>query len=406
MDTPFVTFKRMRSAHTSHTQPVTAPPAVTDQVCEHRPEKENTMRIRRYGLLAIAVTGSLILGACGSDDSTSDAVTTNSDVVDAASSVETTPTVANSGPVELSLVAFSVPKAANAAIETAFAATPQGEGTTWIESYGASGDQSRAVVAGLEADYVHFSLEGDVTRLVKEGLVADTWNACPNKGIVSTSVVVIAVRPGNPKGITGWDDLINDGVEIVTPNPGSSGSARWNILAAYGHILANGGSEDDAKAYLTEFFNHTVALPGSGRDATTAFLAGTGDVLISYENEAILARQEGAELDYVVPAETLLIENPAAVTVAADPRAQAFLDLVISDEGQTEFVKKGFRSLGNSISGVEVEGANDPADPFPTPTSLLTITDDFGGWSATADKFFAEETGIVTIIQQETGKSS
>ena len=130
------------------------------------------MRIRRYGLLAIAVTGSLILGACGSDDSTSDAVTTNSDAVDAGSSVETTPTTANSGPVELSLVAFSVPKAANAAIETAFAATPQGEGTTWIESYGASGDQSRAVVAGLEADYVHFSLEGDVTRLVKEGLVA------------------------------------------------------------------------------------------------------------------------------------------------------------------------------------------------------------------------------------------
>ncbi len=364
------------------------------------------MRIRRYGLLAIAVTGSLILGACGSDDSTRDAVTTNSDAVDAGSSVETTPTTAASGPVELSLVAFSVPKAANAAIETAFAATPQGEGTTWIESYGASGDQSRAVVAGLEADYVHFSLEGDVTRLVKEGLVADTWNAGPNKGIVSTSVVVIAVRPGNPKGITGWDDLIKDDVEIVTPNPGSSGSARWNILAAYGHILANGGSEDDAKAYLTEFFNHTVALPGSGRDATTAFLAGTGDVLISYENEAILARQEGAELDYVVPAKTLLIENPAAVTVAADPRAQAFLDFVISDAGQTEFVKKGFRSLANSITGVEVQGANDPTDPFPTPATLLNITDNFGGWSATADKFFAEETGIVTIIQQETGKSS
>jgi sulfate/thiosulfate-binding protein len=389
------------------------------------------MRIRRSGLMALALVGSLIVGACGSDDDTpaaTDAPTPAATEAPAATAApasdapstdaptdataapettpETTPTTENSGPVELSLVAFSVPKAANEEIEKAFAATPQGEGTTWAESYGASGDQSRAVVAGQKADYVHFSLEGDVTRLVKEGLVADTWNAGPNKGIVSTSIVVIAVRPGNPKGIKGWDDLIKDGVEIVTPNPGSSGSARWNILAAYGHVLANGGTEDDAKAYLTEFFNHTVALPGSGRDATTAFLAGTGDVLISYENEAILARQSGSELDYVIPDETLLIENPAAVTVAADPRAQAFLDFVLSDAGQTEFVKKGFRSLGDSITGVEVEGANDPANPFPAPKTLLTITDDFGGWSATSDKFFKEETGIVTIIQQETGKTS
>jgi sulfate/thiosulfate transport system substrate-binding protein len=363
------------------------------------------MRIRRYGLLALALTGSLIVGACGSDDDTPVA-TDAAPATDAPGAAATDAPAANSGPVELSLVAFSVPKAANQELETQFAATPQGAGTTWVESYGASGDQSRAVVAGLKADYVHFSLEGDVTRLVKEGLVADTWNAGPNKGIVSTSIVVIAVRPGNPKGIKGWDDLIKDGVEIVTPNPGSSGSARWNILAAYGHVLANGGSEDDAKAYLTEFFNHTVALPGSGRDATTAFLAGTGDVLISYENEAILARQADSELDYVVPDQTLLIENPAAVTVSADPRAQAFLDFALSDAGQTVFVQKGFRSLNNSISGVEVEGANDPANPFPTPAKLLTITKDFGGWKAAADKFFKADTGIVTVIQQETGKTS
>jgi sulfate/thiosulfate-binding protein len=387
------------------------------------------MKIRRSGLLALALAGSLVVGACGSDGNTTPAATNapdtaaasdptaapatdapsgapSTDATAAPETTPTTPTTENSGPVELSLVAFSVPKAANAELEKAFAATPQGAGTTWVESYGASGDQSRAVVAGLKADYVHFSLEGDVTRLVKEGLVADTWNAGPNKGIVSTSVVVIAVRPGNPKGITGWDDLIKDGVEIVTPNPGSSGSARWNILAAYGHILANGGTDADAQAYLTEFFNHTVALPGSGRDATTAFLAGTGDVLISYENEAILARQSGSELDYIVPDQTLLIENPAAVTVSADPRAQAFLDFVLSDAGQTEFVKKGFRSLNNSITGVEVKNANDPANPFPTPKTLLTITDDFGGWSATSDKFFNETTGIVTLIQQATGKTS
>jgi sulfate transport system substrate-binding protein len=327
-------------------------------------------------------------------------------VATTAASASTTAAPASTGSAELSLVAFSVPQAANAAAEKAFAATPQGKGTKWTESYGASGDQSRAVVAGLKADYVHFSLATDMTRLVDAKLVADDWNAGANKGIVTTSVVVIAVRPGNPKHITGWDDLIKDGVDIITPNPGSSGSARWNILAAYGHVIAKGGTEDDAKAYLTEFFKHTVALPGSGRDATTAFLAGTGDALISYENEAILARQSGGELDYVVPDETLLIENPGAVTTDANPRAKAFLDFVISDAGQTEYVKKGFRSLGNSVTGVEVKGANDPADPFPTPATLLTIDKDFGGWKAAADKFFKADTGIVTVIQQETGKTS
>jgi sulfate transport system substrate-binding protein len=377
------------------------------------------MRTRRTGFIALALTASLIVGACGGDDddastteapAASDAAAPASDAPDATPAGDTSEpapaAIENSGPVELSLVGFAVPKAANNAIQALFADTPEGAGTSWIESYGPSGDQSRAVVAGLETDYVHFSLEGDVTRLVKEGLVAEDWNAGPNKGIVSTSVVVIVVRPGNPKGITGWADLAKEGIGIVTPNPGSSGSARWNILAAWGSIIANGGTEDDAKAYLTSFFNNTVALPGGGRDATTAFLAGTGDVLISYENEAILARQEGAELDYVVPDETLLIENPAAVLIDADPRASAFLDFVLSDAGQTEFVKKGFRALNNNITGVEVEGASDPADPFPAPATLLTIADDFGGWPAAADKFFNEDTGIVTIIQQETGKSS
>jgi sulfate transport system substrate-binding protein len=356
-------------------------------------------------LVASIVVGTAGLASCGSDTDGAGSEAAATTAADAGS--ETNPTTAdNGGSAELQMVAFSVAKAANQAVEEAFSKTPQGENTSWSESYGASGDQSRAVVAGLEADYVHFSLEGDITRLVTEGLVAEDWNAGPNKGIVSTSVVVIGVRPGNPKNITGWDDLIKDGIEIVTPNPGSSGSARWNILAAYGHVIANGGSEEDAKAYLTEFFEHTVALPGSARDATTAFLSGTGDVLLSYENEAILARQSDSDFDYLVPAETLLIENPAAVLLDANPRAAAFLEFVISEAGQAEYVKKGFRSLGNTVTGVEVEGANDPADPFPAPAKLLTITDDFGGWSEASDKFFNEDTGIVTVIQQETGKTS
>jgi len=306
---------------------------------------------------------------------------------------------------ELSIVGFAVPQAANQAVQAAFAETAEGKGTTWTESYGASGDQSRAVEAGLEADYVHFSLSSDVTRLVDAGLVDETWADGANGGTVTSSVVVLAVRPGNPKNIDSWDDLIADGVEIVTPNPGSSGSARWNILAAWGSVIADGGTEDDAIEYTTALFNNIVSLPGSGREATSAFLAGTGDVLLSYENEAILARQEGSELDYVVPDSTLRIDNSGAVLKDADPTAQAFLDYVLTPEAQAIYATFGFRPVGEGVTVGEVEGANDPANPFPAPGTLLTI-DDFGGWGEAKKKFFDEESGIITQIQVETGKSS
>ncbi len=305
----------------------------------------------------------------------------------------------------LHLVGFAVPAEANKAIQAKWAATEDGKGVTWEQSYGASGDQSRAVANGLKADYVNFSLEGDVTRLVKAGLVAEDWKAGPTEGIVSDSVVVIVVPAGNPKNIKGWNDLIKPGVRIVTPNPASSGSARWNILAAYHQARAAGGSEADAKQYLTAFFKNVVALPGSGRDATNAFLQGTADALISYENEAILARQSGEKFDYVVPGDTLLIENPAAVLKDADPKAAKYLDFVRSPAGQEEFAKKGFRPVIDGIDVGSVPGANDPAEPFPTPPGLFTIADDLGGWDAVNTKFFEEGTGIVPQIQKATGKS-
>src|SRR5829696_5677149 len=209
---------------------------------------------------------------------------------------------------ELSLVAFSVAKAAYDDAQRAFADTPEGKGTSWKSSYGASGDQARAVMSGLPADYVSFSLSSDMTKLVDKQLVAQDWASGVNKGIVST-VVVIVTRKGNPLGIKGWADLTKPGVEIVTPNPGSSGSARWNILAAWSHVTANGGSENDAIDYLSTYYANIVSLPSSGREATSAFTSGTGDVLISYENEAIAARQSGAEVDYVVPETSIKIEN-------------------------------------------------------------------------------------------------
>ena len=339
------------------------------------------------GLTAVSVASLLALTACS----------TNSEGATA------------DGGVSIDLIAYSTPETAYNQITKDFAETDEGEGVEFSTSYGPSGDQSRAVEGGQAADYVNFSLEGDVTRLVDAGLVADDWNTGEHAGIVADSVVVIVTRPGNPLDIQGWEDIVEPGVEIVSPNPGSSGGARWNLLAAYGHALeANGGDEEAARQYLVDFFTNAVALPGSARDALTSFTSGVGDVLISYENEAILARQNGVELDYIVPDETLLIETPAAVTTDAEPEAQAFLDYLYTDEAQASFLTYGYRPVVEGVTG-EVEGANDPADPFPAPKVLFTIAEDFGGWPAAAEKFFAdgedgEPLGLVAEVQQETGK--
>ncbi|WP_375426308.1 sulfate ABC transporter substrate-binding protein [uncultured Friedmanniella sp.] len=329
---------------------------------------------------AAAVALSLLLTACGGSGS------------------------GGSTSTALSLVAFSVPKPAYDDLQKDFADTPDGKGVTWKSSYGASGDQARAVISGLAADYVGFSLNTDMTKLVDQNLVAKDWDSGPTKGIVSTSVVVIVVRKGNPLGIRGWADLTKPGVKIVTPNPGSSGSARWNVLAAWSQITANGGSEAEAKQYLTQYYANVVSLPASGREATSAFTSGTGDVLISYENEAIAARQSGADVDYIVPDTTLKIENPGAVTTKAPATAGKFLSYVESDAGQKVFASHGFRPLGTGVDPGQVEGANDPAAPFPTVKKLVTISD-LGGWSAVAKKFFDEKTGIVTQIQDASGVS-
>jgi len=310
-----------------------------------------------------------------------------------------------SGDNQLSVVGYSVLESADKPIFEDYNVTEEGKGVTFKTSYGASGDQSRAVEGGLDADLVHFSLETDVTRLVDAGLVDENWKDNPTSGIVTSSVVVFVVRKGNPKHIVTWDDLVKPGVQIITPNPASSGSARWNMLAAWGHEIARGGTEEDARAFVKKFLTNTVALPSSGREATTAFAAGNGDVLISYENEAILARQGGEDFDYVVPDDTLLIENPAAVTKDAHPAAQDFLDFLTTPQAQEDFATFGFRPVVDGVTVPEVEGANDPANPFPAPKTLLTIDGDFGGWDQAADKFFDEENGIIPQLQAETGKS-
>ena len=251
---------------------------------------------------------------------------------------------------------------------------------------------------------MHFSVASDVTRLVDAGLV-DTWDDGPTKGIVSSSVVVFAVRGQPRRASRRWDDLIKPGIEIVTPNPASSGAARWNALAAWGQVIESGGTEAEAEAYLTSFFNNVVALPSSGRDATTAFLGGTGDVLMAYENEAILAHQNGEEFDYIIPETTILIENPGAILIDANPKAKEWLDFVLSDDGQRQFALKGFRPVIDGVEFDEVEGANDPSDPFPDADEPADRRRGLRSWDELSDKFFDEETGLVTQIIAASGKA-
>ena len=302
---------------------------------------------------------------------------------------------------QISVVAYSVPKPAYDVLTAAFEKTPAGKGVAFRASYGASGDQSRAVLAGQPADYVAFSLEPDMTKLVPK-FVDASWANGPTHGLVSESVVVLVVRKGNPKHVEGWDDLIKPGVKLVTPDPGSSGSAKWNILGAYAHVLEKGGIEAQAQAYLKQFFAHVVAKPESGSKATQTFLNGTGDVLISYENEAIQSRAKGLPLDYVVPDQSIRIENPAGVTKTAPKPAKDFLAFVESKQGQTVFAGKGYRPVLAGIDPGQVAGANDPANPFPDVANLATIQD-LGGWKVVNKKYFDPTTGIVTKIEGGSG---
>src|SRR6478752_7136418 len=329
--------------------------------------------------VALSAAGVLALTGCGSDSgSSSDSETIN-------------------------VVGYSVLEQANSEVIKAFNGTDAGKDVDIKGSYGASGDQSRAVEAGQDADEVHLSLEPDVTRLVDAGLVAKDWKDNDTDGICTQSIVVMVVQKGNPKGIDSWDDLAQPGIGIVTPNPASSGSAKWNLLAAYGSVTADGGSDADADAYMKKFFANVVALPDSGRDATTAFTSGTGDVLLSYENEAILARQSGQDFDYVIPDSTLLIENPCALTEDASDAASAFHDFQLSEDGQKLYAETGYRPLVD-VGDVEVKGANDEGDPYPDPEKLLTIDGDFGGWAEANTKYFDENDGILTKIQAEAGQ--
>ncbi|HEY0390880.1 MAG TPA: sulfate ABC transporter substrate-binding protein [Solirubrobacterales bacterium] len=305
----------------------------------------------------------------------------------------------SSGGGKLDVVGYSTPESVyQESLEPAFEKTSAGSGVSFSNSFGASGDQSRAVVAGQPASVVHFSQAGDMERLVEEGeLVSKDWEKQPHGGIATDSVVVLVVRKGNPKGIQSFDDLQSQDVGIVTPNPFSSGSARWNIMAVYGTAINEGKSPAQALEAVKTVLEKTEAQPGSGRDALAAFTQGEGDVLLSYENEAIKAEKEGEDVEYVVPDSTLLIETPIAVTESApEPAAEEFLKFLWSDEGQEIWAENGYRPVNPKLVD---------AKQFPTPKELFKISQ-FGGWGKVNDEFFDDETGSVAKIEGELGVST
>jgi sulfate/thiosulfate-binding protein len=296
---------------------------------------------------------------------------------------------------KLTLVAYSTPREVYEQLTEDFAKTDAGRGVSFEESYGSSGEQSRAVEAGLPADVVAFSLAPDVTRLVEAGMVEPNWADDEFDGMVTNSVVVFAVRKGNPKGIKTWDDLVEAGVEVIEPNPFTSGGARWNVMAAYGAQRKLGKTHEQAVAYLGELFKHVSVQDKSARESLQTFTGGKGDVLLAYENEAILAQEKGEELDYVVPEQTILIENPVAVVSESDnaETAQAFLDYIRSDAAQAAFGEAGYRPVAESVAG---------KFQYPRPRQLFTI-DDVGGWGEVQKRFFDREDGIMAAIQRDVG---
>jgi sulfate/thiosulfate-binding protein len=305
-----------------------------------------------------------------------------------------------SGSTKLTLVAYSTPEEAYKELIPAFDKTSAGKGVSFNTSYASSGEQSRAVEGGLPADVVEFSLEPDMTRLVDAGLVDDNWNQNQYKGFVTDSVVVFVVRKGNPKSIKTWDDLIKGDTEVIEPNPFTSGGAKWNIMAAYGAQLEAGKTEAQAEDYLNKLFDHVPVLDKSARESLQTFTSGKGDVLLSYENEAILAQQKGEDVDYVVPDQTIKIENPVATVNESNhlDKAKAFVDFLYTPEAQKIFAGKGYRPV--------VDGVSPPSGiDFPTPPQLFEISK-FGGWGDVNDKFFDPEKGVVAKIFQSQGKST
>lgn len=269
-----------------------------------------------------------------------------------------------------------------------------GQDVRFQESYLGSGAQARAIVGGFEADVAALSLEADVDTLAKAGLIQRDWRAGPTRGMVSRSVVVIAVRKGNPKAIRDWDDMKRKGLEVLTPNLRTSGGAKWNVCALYGAALLGGtsvkkGDVAGAMSLLADVLRNVTVMDKGARESMINFEKGVGDVAITYENEVLVGRKSGETYEYVVPKSTILIENPVAVVDKyADKHgnrdlAEAFVAFLATPEAQRAFAGYGLRPVDASV-------AKETAKQFPAVRELFSIRD-LGGWAQVEKTLFAPD---------------
>jgi sulfate/thiosulfate transport system substrate-binding protein len=346
---------------------------------------EDTLRTRSL-LAAVLALAALVAAGCGGAEDTKGGSSASAS--------------GGGSKATLSLVAYSTPQVVYDEIIPAFKKTPDGDGIGFKTSFGASGEQSRAVEAGQKADVVSFSVEPDVTRLVEAGLVADDWKAANgHDGLVTTSVVSFIVRKGNPKNIRTWDDLLKPGIKVLTPNPFTSGAAKWNLLAGYGAKSDGGKNPQAGLDYLRELITkHVEVQDKSGREALQNFTSGKADVLLSYEYEATTAQKKGETVDYVIPDDTIKIEIDIATLKDAPAEAKTFVDYVLSEPAQEKFADWGYRPVNEAV--LETNKSR-----FPDPPGLFTI-DDLGGWSKVNSELFDPEKGSIAKIEEDAGVST
>ena len=306
------------------------------------------------------------------------------------------------GPQTIVLGAYSTPREAYGKLIPMFKEQwkkQTGQDVTFQESYQGSGAQARAIAQGFEADVAALSLEADINQIIKAGLITHDWKSGPTKGMVSDSLVAFAVRKGNPKGIKDWADLSKPGVQILTPNPKTSGGAQWNILALYGAAkrgFVDGvpkGDDAAATTFLVSVLKNVTALDKDARSSITNFEQGVGDVAITYENEVLVGKQNGQDYELVLPRSTILIENPVALVDASVQKhgnralVEAFINFLFSKEAQTVFAQYGLRSVNPEV-------AQSTAAQYPAVPDQFTI-EFFGGWKEATPAYFGDD-GIFT----------
>jgi sulfate transport system substrate-binding protein len=344
-------------------------------------------KLQKTLILSLLVI-ALVLTGCSSGQSTqTEAAVTDSDV-------------------KLTLAAYTTPREAYAEIIPLFQSywkDRTGQTVTLEESYQGSGAQSRAVVEGFEADIVALSLEADVNRIEKAGLITHDWRAQPYGGMVSTSVVAFAVHEGNPKNIQDWADLAQPGLEILTPNPKTSGGAMWNVLALYGaakrgHVQGFSADDEGAQEFLLAVLQNVSIMDKGARESITNFEKGIGDVAITYENEVLVGQQAGINYELVLPSSTIQIDNPVAVVDTyvdqhgTREAAEAFVDFLFTKEAQEIFARHGLRSP-------DPEVAEATAAQYPPIEDIFTI-DEFGGWEEATPAFFGDNGIFYEVFAQ------